>query len=92
MSGNDRIEVEREDAVERLRPVEEAAALRVVDVDVHAGRPRPRRCRSGPRAPSPGLTPKKEVACVNRLQLGEVDDGVAVRMTAAEVLRACFPA
>src|SRR5262249_22576950 len=81
MSWNDGVEVELEHTVERSRPIEEAAALRVVDVDRHARRSRRRLGTRG------GARRQIQIARMDRLQLWEINNRVAARVAASEVVR-----
>ena len=82
MSRDHRVEIELQHLVHRLRPVQEASTLDVVNVDRDAGRPLPG-WRSSPAATSQR---QEQIAGVDGLHLGEVDDRVAARVAAAEIV------
>src|SRR5688572_30074328 len=69
-------EVEFERPLEGARPLDQTATLHIVDVDRH----------TGPRAAD------EQIAGVNGLQLGEIDDRVAAGVAPAEVVRLDVPA
>ena len=83
MARNHGVEVELEHAVEHVGPVEKAAALSIVDIDVDAW-------RSIRVLPGRRGTSEEQVARVNDAEVRKIDDGVAVRMTAAEPQRPCL--
>src|SRR4029450_5675490 len=85
VSRNDRIEIERKRTLESFAPLEKAATLRVIDIDVHARRPRLSRRAGGWRSLS-----EKQIAGMNDAEFRKVDDGVTVRVTAPEMLGANF--
>lgn len=75
MPRNDDVEIELENAIEHGGPVEKAAALRVVDIDIGAGRAVVA-ALSGPA--------QKDISRMDRFQRWEIDNGVAARVAAAE--------
>src|SRR5262249_37276971 len=85
MAGDHLIEIQLQRSVQSLGPFEKAASLRVVNVDVHARWTGRRRCCSAWRCSS-----KKKVSSVYDLEIGKVDDRIAVRVTAPEILCSDF--
>src|SRR5689334_2620505 len=80
MSRNDGVEIQLQSSFQRLRPFEETTALGVIDIDIDPGRS----CRTC-RGPAAGGASKKEVARVNDVEFGKIDDGISARVTASEV-------
>src|SRR6185295_15577024 len=77
--GDRGVEIERERALEGPAPIDEAAALRVIDVDVHA-------TRLARLVASAKPSTEKQVARVDHAKLREVDDRVAARVSTSEVV------
>src|SRR5215471_17314138 len=85
MAGDYFIEIQLQRSVQSLGPFEKAASLRVINIDVHARSPCRRRCCIAWRCSS-----KKKVSSMYDLEIRKVDNRIAVRVTAPEILCSNF--